>query len=84
MIGSTALCDGAVGRPNVAASSSSRVYGCSGVVNTEATGPDSTTAPSRITSTRSHTVATTGRSCVMNSSAGAIRFAEEARDEEAD
>ena len=46
----------------------SRVYGCSAAVNTRSTLPCSTILPRFITHTRSATLRTIPRSCVMNSS----------------
>ena len=49
--------------------SSAWVCGCRGAAKTSAVGRDSTIVPSCITSTRSHMLAITARSCVMKSSA---------------
>ena len=51
------------------AASSARVYSCRGASNTPATGPCSTTRPWRITTTCSAKARTSGRSCVISSTA---------------
>ena len=51
------------------AANSRRVYGCLGSWYSASTGPCSATRPAYITTLRSHSCATTGRSCVTRSSA---------------